>query len=437
MVLITDPDNLNQGTEVIIDTSALTITLVEAGNLSSDGVTLQALYSFLKEEWRNDATLIAYDFPMEAITSEQFEFKFDWELANDSTRKLIRTGGWAEVTSAGSIKREYAGIISLGNLGQTDQPYYDQDGTSIDFTYQGPVNEAVQIFGDASNGNFDYRNSLTLYAREQAKTYASSDLAAIGTASLTYQVYRFPLSNGDDLKVTENDVTVDAYGVDITYYGSPQSRLIGGSNYNFSIIIDGNNRTAEQIYMAVQSALRKDSDIDAGAGVVNGKLTESLLEFVGDNLKTKSTSSGGVFIDNFDSNDTNRLTFTDDTGVERTFPFVAAGQLSFNVNLQNDTSAKYWMFFSDSYGTPSPVLVEDNTGNPITGNISGNSTISFDFDYDGNTQGGRTAGTDANVTVVAIGLDDAQYVSTTATITRAVGQNISLVSALERNYNNS
>jgi hypothetical protein len=59
------------------------------------------------------------------------------------------------------------------------------------------------------------------------------------------------------------------------------------------------------------------------------------------------------------------------------------------------------------------------------------------FAYDSNVQGGRSAGTDAAVTIVAIGLSTGQYVSTTATITRTTGQNISLVSSLERNYSNA
>jgi hypothetical protein len=58
------------------------------------------------------------------------------------------------------------------------------------------------------------------------------------------------------------------------------------------------------------------------------------------------------------------------------------------------------------------------------------------FDYDGNVQGGRTSGTDAAVTVVAIGLQTAQFVKVTSTITRSVDNNISLVSSLERNYRN-
>ena len=95
------------------------------------------------------------------------------------------------------------------------------------------------------------------------------------------------------------------------------------------------------------------------------------------------------------------------------------------------------MFFTSGFGSSSALLVDNNSGADISGSIGGNATIAFDFDYDGNTQGGRTAGTDAAVTVVAIGLDTAQYVSATATIGRATGQNISLVAPLERNYDNS
>jgi hypothetical protein len=97
------------------------------------------------------------------------------------------------------------------------------------------------------------------------------------------------------------------------------------------------------------------------------------------------------------------------------------------------------MFFTTNpagnYGTANAVTVNDNDSDPITGSVSG-TPIPFTFDYDGNVQGGRTAGTDASVTVVAIGLSTGQFVSTTATITRTTGQNISLTAALERNYSN-
>jgi len=37
MAIIFDPDNLNDGTEIVIDTTAKTVKLVVAGNLSEDG----------------------------------------------------------------------------------------------------------------------------------------------------------------------------------------------------------------------------------------------------------------------------------------------------------------------------------------------------------------------------------------------------------------
>ena len=97
------------------------------------------------------------------------------------------------------------------------------------------------------------------------------------------------------------------------------------------------------------------------------------------------------------------------------------------------------MFFTTGFGSASAILVNDNDVAPISGTISNNSTISFSYDYDNNVQQGNTVDgavvpQDADVTIVAIGLDNAQYVRATATITRSVNQNISLVAPLERNY---
>ena len=457
MTLITDPDSLNQGAEVTIDTAAKTITLNEAGNLSSDGVTLQALYSFLKEEWKNDNALIPFPFPMVAITPEQFEFVSDWVPAGDPTRKLIRTGGWREVNASSTLNREYCGIITLGNIDAGDNAYYAfaSDASRTAFTYDGPVNEAIQTYGDASNGDFDKRSEvLTVYVREQGKEFDQTDTDDIGVSNLTNKVERFPLSEDTDLKISasDNDIETTApyTGMSITFHATAQSRNIGGTDRDFGIIIDGNNGTAEQIYEFIQYQLRQDSDIDSGGAGVNGLLADAMLTFVGDRLDTLQAANPegggtGIYIDNYNSNDTNRLRFIDNTGTYRTFPFVAAGSLLFNDNLVQDSSAIYRMFFTDpdetpesgdEYGSSGAVTVNDASGTPIEGNVSGQASISFDFDYDGNVQGGRTAGTDADVTIVAIGLDTAQFVVATGTITRSTGINFSLVSALERNYSN-
>lgn len=461
MALITDPDQLLQGTEVTIDKIGLDFTLNIAGNLSADGVTLQTFYSFLKEEWLNEVNGVhKYTFPMLSITPEQFEIgnngsKFsNWTWANDATRKLIRTAGWREYNSSGATTREYLGAITLGNIDGTDKAYYafSSDSASTEFTYAGPVNEAVQIYGNATNGNFDKRSDiLTLYIRQEGKTYGQATSTDIGLSTVTYKAERFPLSEAADLKITATDTAISTTapytGMSITYHQVAQSATIGGVPYNFGITINGNNGSAEQIYEFVQYSLRQITDIDeeADAPVQIGNLQDQLLRFVGDTLEAlpaSNTDGGGtgVRIINFNSNDTNRITFKDNLGASVTFPFVSAGTLLFNTNLVNDVAAKYWLFFQNANGnlidTDNAIVINNNSGSPISGTVSGLASVPFDFDYDGNIQGGRTAGTDAAYTLRVIGLTTAQFAEVSGVIGRSVGQNISITSALERNYVN-
>lgn len=451
MPKIIDPDLLVVGTELTVDTTAKTFTLNLAGNLSADGVSLQALYSKFKELWLV-ATYQKFPFPMYAIDAEAGKFQFGtdgagfsgWKPANDATRQLLRDGGWEEYSAAGAINRVYVGIVTLGTVGSGDQLYYQRSsgGAAANFVYAGAVNEGVQVFGDATNGNFDERTYFKVFARIQGKLYAASDLAAIGETQTGPRKLTFAVQNSADLKISASDATISTTapwtGVTITYYGTNQLRSIGGSSYPFRVIIAGNGATAEEIYEKVQYQLRQNADIDAGAGTVTGKTADALLTFVGQTLVT----SQGVFIENFDANDTNRIEFYDQDNVKRTFPFVAAGTLAFNTNLVGDGDASYRMFFKtlpgagDDYGESGAVTVQNSASADIAGTVSGNAEIAFDFAYDSNVQGGRTAGTDATVVVVAIGKSSGKFVSAEYTITRAVGQRITLVAEKERSFAN-
>jgi hypothetical protein len=443
MAKITDPDFLNNSPtgEVVINPTGRVVVLQETGNLTSDGVTLQAVYSFLKEEWRTDSSLIKYPFPMEAITPEQFEFKNSWNFSGTNTRNLVRDGGWAVKDAAGISTEEWMNLSTLGSFyAGSDRAYYQQSSqtTGEAAVYQGPLNQAIRIY---SSGEADYRSYFKIFLRGQGETYDSYDLITNqNIPALTYKKYALPLSNGLDLKISASDAViatgVEYTGVRIQYYSSGIPRSIGTGTYLFNKIIDGSSSDKQKIYEKIQYQLRQNSDIDIGTGVVTGRLTDGLLEFVGDTLVTNQ----GVFIDNIKASDINSITFTDISGIQRNYPYTAAGTLSFNDNLKNDGSSKYWMYFtsvpSGNFGSSSAVLVQDSLSANITGLVSGRSSVDFTFNYDSNTQGGRTAGTDAQVTVVGIGLSGAQYVSTTATIQKSVSNNISLISVLERNYSN-
>ena len=140
MAIINDPDDLTQGTEVTINTATKEITLNIAGNLSNDGVTGQAFYSFLKDQWRADPLLIPYDFPQDSITPEKFEFIKGWKPSNEQTRTLLRFAGWREIDDSGVLNREYTCPVTLGDIALADTAYYAfaSDSNKTDFDFPGP-----------------------------------------------------------------------------------------------------------------------------------------------------------------------------------------------------------------------------------------------------------------------------------------------------------
>lgn len=230
------------------------------------------------------------------------------------------------------------------------------------------------------------------------------------------------------------------------------SREIAGVNYPFTIIIDGDTNVAGEgsggvnstidIYEKVQYLLRQNSEIDSNAnGVVIGKTADSLLRFIGDTLVT----TDGVYIDSFAEADTNSIEFNDGQGNPRLFNFLATLTLNFGDTLQDDANAKFFVFFENDlaatvpegkdYNTPNAVIVKDKDASDMSGDVSSQSSVTFSYDFDGNTQrGAGSASTPAPIIVVALGLEEAQYVSSPGTINRSKSNVVSLIAALERNY---
>jgi hypothetical protein len=262
MAKVVDPDALAldvDGTptteEVAIDTDAKTIELRIAGDLddnnpgSTSGITMQCLYSFLKEEWKTNTSLNKFKFPFKAIYEAKFIWRYGWQPANAQTRDLIRDAGWQEIDGS-----EYACIISLGSqYDDTQQGNYQQvvgfDQSTTDFDKTGPLDEAVQIFDGASN---DYRDYLKLFLREWQMTYADySLLVEQGFAALTYIAYRAPLSNAADIKNTGTteayiDTAVDPYqDMELQYYKGALFAPAAQTTYSIDEVVqDGDGRWA-------------------------------------------------------------------------------------------------------------------------------------------------------------------------------------------------
>jgi len=549
-----DDTALSDEKSVYLDYYNRSIWLLKQGELSNDGVTLQALYSFTKEEWKNDDALIPHPFPFTAITPEQFELTDNWAFYTGNnggtdavqdveTRKLVRTGGWREIGTDDVLDAEYIGVITLGQFedNANDTAYYQQGsdptdtGAAVDFTFAGPVNEAVLSYdyittdsGDGfsitSNvitrttgdwvadgyvvggqisivtsdtvgnvGTFDVtsvttteltvdtgltndaddttftsaannRNVLNIFLRirdgdTNGKTFAQATLVDIGVVEVDNKVFRFPVTNSTDLKVAATDTTIANNSpyteIEIRYFDQSFTREVeSGVESNFGIVIDvgtfsgvdgsitsaGSDLTtveagipidgtydggtltiyegttavgdytigtvssadtvpitttfsesltnvsfslqrvspvaaaAEQIYEKVQYSLRQAGDIDQTDQTVVGNTADGLLRFVGDTLEAGQANplnpnggGSGVNIQGFSSNDTNRITLYDNTGATRSFPFVAAGTINFNNNLQNDTDARFWMFYRYTVRTAATNAVDASvSGRTVT-----------------------------------------------------------------------
>jgi hypothetical protein len=205
--------------------------------------------------------------------------------------------------------------------------------------------------------------------------------------------------------------------------------------------------TLQQIYTKIQYQLRQSGNINglASAGAVTGKTASILLNFVGSALKagffapTNPNGGGtGVTIQGYAATDVNSFTSYDNTASTRDYPYSAAGTISFNAPLVGAGSSYRLMFTSppgasNDYGESGAITVNNASGSPITGTISSGS-INFDYDYDGNVQGGFTGGTDRPVTLVGVRPASGKFVVATGMLSRSKAISLSLVAETDRAY---
>ena len=236
MAKITNPDDIDVGVELTLDTSGSTFTLNVAGTLvAKDGVTIQALYSKFIDLWTT-ASYNKFEFPMYTIDAKsgQYIFGFDggtysgWKPADDATRQMLRDGGWSEYTSAGVLDRQYVGIVSLGLCNSGAQLYYQKTstGAATDFTFDDEVNEGILVY---QNGVSDTRTYFKGFVREAGYKYKDSILADTAQTATGAYTVNMLLSNETDLDVVDNDAYVSkAQAVDTASW-------VGGvATYNFS-----------------------------------------------------------------------------------------------------------------------------------------------------------------------------------------------------------
>lgn len=451
MAMIIDPDDLIIGTNLTLNTSARTFDFIASadgsttnGLIAKDGVDMNALWSKFVDAWAT-ATYKPYPFPMNKIDNRSGQYIFGrdpggnyngWKPGSDATRQMFRNGGSSEYSAAGVLNRVYFDAVLQGGIPSGAQMYFQKvsGGAAIDYTFDDLPNEAIQVFGDATNGSFDNRAFFKSFVREYGYTYDDVSLNDISEAATGAYKLPFGINSGADLDIQADDVAVAAdapyTAITVKYDTAATNVTIGAGSYPFKKHITPSTGNIQEIYTKMQYELRQNSDINTGgtAGEVIGKTADLICWFVGPTLYSRAffTPSNA---------DLNSVIFIDDNGVERQFPYASAMSLNFNAPL---IGGYYTLFYAttpdgDDYGEGTAVVVKDKDGVDINGVISG-ATISATFDYSNNVQGGYTGDTDRNVVMTWGNPNSAKPGSSTGIITQSKGISISAVAESDPSY---
>lgn len=439
-----------------------------------DGVKMEALYAFEREQRRLDETLRQYDYFFEGT----FKFGGAYKLVNgrvfddvdgtdtglaDNTagesddRVKVRGSGWSEEQSGG-VARIYYGVGSLGNIEDTSQPYYILGSDSpVDFAKDGSINEAIQVLGnavlDTNTTTFDKTSALSNRIRTFGYNYDEKVLADSGVSEMAGYFSGFALGESAHL-TTGNYTLADVYGGSQAspWTGMTLEKLATAQTESGFNEADGDftwvvNNTVpgslDQVVAFLDALSQTEDDIDSGTETVtNGKVAGTWYSYnaTGQVVTDAPFSSEGLFIENLPTADQQSVVFTDDAGATKTYPFNAGIQVTVGANAVADANAWYHAFFldgpaSNDFNTANALTVEDNTSAEVKGNVAtdeSSNRIDFTFDYDGDTIGG-TAGTNKDVVFECEGDGGVTAAKTVFTISRAATIAVTCQPSVETN----
>lgn len=429
------------------------------------GIKWEAIYAFENQERRTDEDLRKYD----RWSAGTFKFGGAYEMINgrkfddaDGTatsnttddRNKVRGSGWIERDAAGAIGRIYFGTRSLGNIEATSQPYYQlsDGGAPVDFSKVGPVDEAIQVYGDAAvdsnTTTFDTRTYLSNKVRTFGFNYDEKILGDSGIVEMDGYAAGFALGETPHL-TTGNYTLADVYGgaqiapwtsMTLEKLATPQTETgFNEADGNFIWVLNNDaNGTLYECVAFLDALAQTDDDIDSGIiTVTNGKRVGVWYSYdaQGRIVTNAPFASEGLFIENIPTADEQLVVFTDDAGNTKTRPFQVEVRANVGSTAVADVLAWYHSYFAAAYNTAGAVTVQDASSQDVKGNVSTDATgneIVFAFDYDGDTLGG-TAGTDKNCVFLCEGDGGATQAKTLYTIVRQTTVSFSCAPGQESN----
>jgi hypothetical protein len=323
-----------------------------------------------------------------------------------------------------------------------------QSNPNTDLSYSGATIKRNAGMGGGTNwvtDNYVIGGTVVLANAESSANDGTYIITNITTDSNTNDTLTVINTDGTTPSFTAGDGNDTAVSISGT---SGFIRSMNSVNYSFNWRLFGNSCTLAQAFQFLQRELRRTIDIDESNSSARGDITNLLMSF-----STPTGTTLNLFIDDLTSTDLNNVTKEDLLEIARNFAFIAGVIINLNSNITDSTNAKVTVFFSDpdenagspvtgnEFGTDGALIVQDKDSNNMEDTTPLASQLSFEFDFDNNTQGGRDPSADqsaggTDIVIVAIGTDSTQYVRVTDTIQRQSSNIFSVTGSLERNYSN-
>lgn len=219
--------------------------------------TLQNFASYLLEQWiaLGDTTesYANKPFPIAANGPNSFSWLAGWEAdltTYPNTITNLSRDGMRYLNTSGVATASWAAILSVGVPSGARVRYQQTDGgtTQNAAVTSGNMDQLVQIYGDATHGNFDYTGYLVLKVQEQGYDQVEADAVSLyGTLEdQLYVVGLTPTANGvAAANPTISDLTITDHGASPVTWNSKQ----------FSITItDAGTTSGTHILQAIRYA---------------------------------------------------------------------------------------------------------------------------------------------------------------------------------------
>ncbi len=398
------------------------------GNAPYTSMTLDYIAGALFDDWADSIAYTAGDVVRDTILQSGGSSNGTWWF----TPAGGTSSGTGTADDTGVTDWEsYVGELQVGTEWYAFNRIVDGNGGDTKEIYEWAARQlrrTTDINGDAlGSPNQDGEPAQFGRIAIELASFTGADLHSNPGVALT----NFDANSTNNMR--QHDITVESGGLDSE--GIPivsterQYPFVAAGTLVFSQNLD-DETDADTLYKMFFDFSERFTDTDVAVTASAGNtmtLTSTNID-----LGTLWTAGEFMFVSGFLTNPTNN-------GMYEVTGTPAANSIDLikvdGVDPINETAGDTVSVDTNPFDSPDAVVVDDDGGSPITGEIT-QVSIAFDFDYTNNAQGGRTPNADALVTVIALGKGGARWTQGSFTITQATGQNFPVNAADELVYSN-